>query len=332
VKKKSNYYELLEVSPRARPEVIGAAYKALMKVYHPDRTKDDRVAKSLNEAHKILSNKKSRKKYDQDSITNGTVIGGEYRVTEMIAEGGFGTTYKGEHVMLGTPVCIKHALNISPQDEEILKEEAIAVWDLRHFAIPAMRNIIQLDDGSLALVMSYVPGPTLEQIIEKNKRLDPEHVCWITERILNALKYLHYNGVIHGDVKPQNIIVQPQSHTVVLVDYGLSLIRPAKDSSSKGYTPFFAPPEQIKGITLLPESDFYALGMTMIYALGGDIEKKLVPDHVPDEVCAFLKRMIVRDVLSRPRWDGEDLIETLQEIREGCFGRAHSFKRKIPGF
>lgn len=328
----TNYYELLEVSPRARDEVIKAAYKSLMNVYHPDKTGSDRVAKSLGEALQILTNPKLREKYDKSLDKSGGVIIGDYRVLELIAEGGFGKTYKGEHVTLKTPVCIKHASNVSSQDEEILVEEAKAIWDLRHFAIPAVRNIFKLDDGSLALIMSYIPGPTIEEIIEKNKRLDPEHVCWITERVLNALMYLHYNGVVHGDVKPQNIIVQIESHQVVLVDYGLSLIRPTKDSGSKGYTPYFAPPEQIDGMTLLPESDLYSLGMTMIYMLGGDVSRKNVPSHTPDSLCSFIKSLIVRDVLGRPRWDKEDLIKSLQSVRDKSFGRACSFGKKIPGF
>ncbi len=91
--------------------------------------------------------------------------------------------------MLGTPVCIKHASHISPQDEAILVEEAKAIWDLRHYAIPSVREILKLDDGSLALVMSYIPGPTLEQIMEKNGSLEAETVCWIVERVLNALRF-----------------------------------------------------------------------------------------------------------------------------------------------
>jgi serine/threonine protein kinase len=330
-KKGTDFYELLEVSPRARKEVINAAFKSLMSVYHPDHHKTDRIAKSLTEAHRVLTNDKSRTKYDKQKNSGKGIIIGDYKVIKLIAEGGFGKTYLGEQMLCGEKVCIKHALSISPQDEEILIEETKAVWDLRHYAIPAMRNIVKLDDGSLALVMSYIPGPTLEQIVD-DKKLDAETVCWITQRILNVLMYLHYNGVIHGDVKPQNIIIQPESHMVVLVDYGLSLIRPSKDSSSKGYTPFFAPPEQIKGFTLLPGSDMYALGMTMIYALGGDIKKKEVPSSVPDPVCKFLKRLIAFDILARPDWEKENLLETLQKVRMEAFGRDNSFGKAIKGF
>ncbi|MBI2124876.1 hypothetical protein HYT92_03735 [Candidatus Pacearchaeota archaeon] len=67
-------------------------------------------------------------------------IAGNYRVLELIGEGGFGKTYKGEHIMLKEPVCIKHAAYISQNDERILIEEAKTMWDLRHYGIPAMRD------------------------------------------------------------------------------------------------------------------------------------------------------------------------------------------------
>ena len=159
-----------------------------------------------------------------------------YKFLELIAEGGFGSTYKGEDQMIGSPVCIKHSKHNSPEDKKILIEETKAIWDLRHYSIPAIRRLIELEDNSLALVMSYIPGKTLEKIIKELGGLDAEDVCWITERSLNALKYLHYHGVVHGDVKPSNIIIQPESHNIVLVDYGLSESRPSGRAKNKGYT------------------------------------------------------------------------------------------------
>ena len=328
-----NLYDILEVSPRARPEVINAAYKVLIQDYHPDKTDGDtKIASALNEAKEVLLDDKKRAKYDEfRNDLEETDIGG-FRVLKLIAEGGFGRTYRGEHIKLKTQVCIKHGINISPQDAEILMEEARAIWDLRHFGIPAIRDLVRLDDGSYAIVMSYIPGPTLAKIIEKNEMLEPEHVCWIMERTLNILKYLHYNGVVHGDVKPQNIIIQPKSHTIVLVDYGLAMIRPKSDSTNIGYTPYFAPPEQVAGNVLIPRSDFYSLAMTMVYALGGDVAKKEVPEDTPDELCAFLRRFLVRDVLSRPSWDQEDVADTLAELRMKLFGRRRSKMKPIPNF
>jgi serine/threonine protein kinase len=329
---KPNYYDILEISQRARPEVINAAYKALVKNYHPDATKgDDRILKLLNEAKDTLLDTQKREEYDRDRTSLEGKIVGNYRIIEQIAEGGFGKTYRGEQIHLGAPVCLKHGHYISPQDEKLLMEEAASIWDLRHYSIPTMRDFFKMDDGSPVLVMSYVPGPTLEQIIKKVGKLDPEHVCWIAERSLNALKYLHYNGVVHGDVKPQNIIIQPESHMIVLVDYGLSIIRPSWDSKSKGYTPYFASPEQIAGKTLIPESDLYSLGITMIYALGGDIETKRVPASVPDSLCKFIRKLVVRDVIYRPNWAKEDLCETISNLRYKEFGRKSSNMKPIPG-
>jgi serine/threonine-protein kinase len=255
---------------------------------------------------------------------------GNYRILKQIAEGGFGRTYLAEHTILGTPVCIKHALHVTPEDQLLLAEEAKIIWDLRHYGIPSMRDVVKLPDDSIALVMSYISGPTLAQLIEKHESIDPEHVAWITERCINVLKYLHYHGVVHGDVKPQNIIVKDEDHTAVLVDYGLSAIRPAKNSENKGYTPLFAPPEQMNGSPLLPESDFYSLGVTMIYALGGDVERRKVPAHTPDPLCAFIRRLVVHDVLSRPNWRKENLQESFQTVREKSFGRKTSGMKPLP--
>jgi len=327
----SDLYEILEVNPRASKEVIRAAFNILIKKHPPSKKGYEKISQLLKDASDVLLDDNKREQYDNSrkNIT-GKVIG-NYRVLEKIAEGGFGNTYKGEQILLGTPVCIKHGHYISTQDEQILMEEAKAIWDLRHWGIPTIRDIIKLGDGSPALIMSYVPGPTLEQIISKVGKLEPEHVAWIIERALNILKYLHYNGVVHGDVKPQNFIIQPEDHTVVLVDYGLSIIRPTKDSHSKGYTPYYASPEQIRGDPLIPESDFYSLGMSMIYALGGDIATKRVPKSTPDELCDFMKRMLVYDAISRPNWQKEDLCETIQLVRERAFGRRNTRLKPIAG-
>lgn len=326
-------YLTLEVSPRASAEVIKAAYHALAKVNHPDRKGSEQRLKNLNAAYATLSDAKERAALDKDRRPGKDGLIGNYRVVEQIAEGGFGTTYKGEQVINGAMVCIKHCSEVSAAHDAVLINEAKAIWDLRHFSLPAMRDMHRLEDGSLALVMSYVEGPTLEQLVEKTKRLDAEHVAWITERILNALMYLHHHGVVHGDIKPQNLIIQPQSHSVVLIDFGLSVVKPTSSTKSQGYTPFFAAPEQIAGKTILPESDFYSLGMLMIYALtGGDmkaVERLDVPSSVPDPMCKFIKSLIVRDVLRRPK---DDLFDKFREVRKESFGRVRSEMKPIPGY
>ncbi len=263
-----------------------------------------------------------------EDLTRKTI--GSYKILEKIGEGGFGKTYKAEHSLLKEHVCIKQQEDNSKKHQEILIEEAKSIWNLRHYGIPSIRDVIETPDKGLAIVMSYIQGKTLEKIIDKTNSIEPENVAWITERSLNILKYLHYHGVVHGDVKPSNIIIQPDSHSVSLVDYGLSVSHDFK-KKNKGYTKYFASPEQINGDPLIPESDFYGLGMTMIYALGGNVSLKKIPQNTPQPLSDFIKKFILHDPLSRPNWRKQDLCEEIQKIRINSFGRKHSGMKKITG-
>jgi serine/threonine protein kinase len=333
----AGHYAALEVSHRASAEVIKAAYHALAKANHPDLHPGNKKAADIfreaNEAFSVLSDPAKRKEYDTSLKTPATdTILGNYKVLEPIAEGGFGMTYKGEQVINKQLVCIKHCSEVSAAHDAVLIAEANAIWDLRHYALPAMRDMHRLDDGSLALIMSYIPGPTLEQIVEKAGKLDAETCSWIVERILNALLYLHHHGVVHGDLKPQNVVVQQETHSVVLLDFGLSVVKPTSSTKAKGYTPIFAPPEQIAMKPLLPQSDFYSLGMLMLYLLsGGDmkvVERLEVPQQTPVVIQQFIKSLVARDILARP--DG-DLFEKFRAIRLEAFGRARSGMKAITG-
>lgn len=290
---------------------------------HPDHGGSQELAARVNQAYAVLSDSQKREEYDSSIRGDGKVIG-HYRIIEKISEGGFAATYKAEHIELKTPVCIKHNLNISPEDADVLRQEARAIWDLRHYALPVMRDIIDLADGSIALVMSYIPGPTLEQLVKKHKGLEPEHVAWMTARVLDALRYIHYFGVVHGDIKPQNIIIQPETHMAVLVDYGLAAVRPSSTNAAIGYTPMFASPEHIAKLPLLPETDLYCLGLTMIHALGGDVQRRKVPSATPEPLTDFIRKLIVHDARDRPNWQKEDLLEDLAKVREQSFGRRRS--------
>ncbi len=326
---KKDLYFILGVHPTAGIEVIDAAHRALLKLYAPRTDKDsDRMAKAIGEAHQILSNSRDRRLYDDYRKGSPSVVTGlgPYKIKRRVAEGGFGITYEAEHQHIGERSCIKQCKEISPAATEILKQETRALWNLSHYGIPAMRDFLELDDGSNALVTSWIEGPTLEKLVETHGRIDPENVAWMTERLLNTLGYLHYHGVVHGDIKPQNIIVQPESHIVVLVDFGLAMVKPTSKSGSKGYTEVFSPPEQLAGKTMVPGSDLYSLGMTMLYALNGGVEgvqKRHVPAAVPDPMVSFIKQLIVQDVLHRPR-NAAKLYEGFPSLRQACFARKQS--------
>jgi len=334
-----DHYKTLQVAAHADLKIIKAAHKQLMRIYHPDSGKDDEIAKEINESFAILNDNNKRKKYDQQlADLRGKQIG-NFRLIEKIAEGGYGSTYRAEHVITGKLACVKHRPETSPDLDKIIIDETKSIWDLRHFAIPTVKDLHQLDDGTYALIMSFIPGDTIEQIVEEKGKLDPETVCWITDRILNAYTYLHTHSVIHGDMKPQNVIIQEKDHTVVIIDYGLAMVRPQKGQRSKGYTEIFAPPEQMISLPLIPQSDYYSLGMTMLYMLNGNLvntQAQQIPSTTPKPLCDFIYKLLKRDAMSRPRFvartDGKKdvtLQDQLVETRMKSFGRASSMLKGI---
>jgi len=248
---------------------------------------------------------------------------GNYKVIKQIGEGGFARTYLAEHAVLGAKACLKQNLVISPEDEEMLLREARLLWRVHHHSLPTVRDFIRLADGSYVMAMTFVEGKELAQIVEQDYPggIDPEHVCWMARRLLTALQYLHYHGIIHGDIQPQNIIVQVREHNAVLVDYGLATFRPRAGTSTVGYTVAFAAPEQVDGKPPIPETDLYCLGATLFFALSGKLAGAPYPERVPVKLREFVNRLIVRDPLRRPRAAG-DLVKPLSELRLELFGRA----------
>ncbi len=250
---------------------------------------------------------------------------GNYEIVRLIGEGGFGKTYEGRHILnKEIKACLKQNRRISDKDSELLIRESKIMSDVHHYSLPAFRDLIKVDDGSYVLIMSFVEGKTLDKIIEKHKALHPEEVSWITNRTLGALYYLHKKGIIHGDIKPSNIIIQPKDHNAVLIDYGLSVFQPTSTTKAAGYTEVFSAPEITQGTPPVRASDFYSLGLTMIYAMGGDPIAKSYPDYVPKPLQEFCNSLIRYHPTDRTSWDKEDLGARLSDVRLEAFGRRHS--------
>lgn len=334
----TTHYEVLNVDRRASVEVIQAAFKALALKYHPDKpTGSAKLFARLTEARDALSDESRRRNYDRSlgSEFDGKKVIGSYEVVKYLAEGAMGRTYVVRHVLTKKLAVLKYCLEVSPEFEEAMLNEAQAIWDIRHYAFPAVREVLKMEDGALAIIMSHIPGPTIEQTVEQIGAIDPVHVGWMFERLLAGLNYLHANGVIHGDIKPQNIILQPESHGAVMIDFGLAMIKPNKKSRNIGFTEHFAPPEQLWADRkpLIPETDLYALGMTMAFALTGKLttpEELSRMTNIPQHLTAFIRRLTDRDVLKRPNWQSTDLLGQIAEVRMKAFGSRNTRGKAFP--
>ncbi|HIG98724.1 TPA: serine/threonine protein kinase [Candidatus Woesearchaeota archaeon] len=250
----------------------------------------------------------------------------EYEIIEQISEGGFGRIFKARHKALEELACLKQNITPSTEHVELLRQEAKILWKLDEYhSIPSAKGFCQLDGTNAVLVMRYIDGKTLESIVAKNGRLHPEDAAWITERLLGALYYAHANGIIHSDVKPGNVIVEPRKRDIKLIDWGLSVYKPTSTTRPVGSTPAYAAPEIIDRKPPIPETDIYGAGLVLLYALGGEdaVMNKRFPGDAPKPLAEFGQSLLLYDPTQRPNWNKINIIGRLSDIREDAFGRRH---------
>ena len=213
----------------------------------------------------------------------GALLGGRYRVLRAIGRGGMGAVYEGVQEDLGRRVAIKvlHPhLALSPDVVERFKREAQATAALGH------PNIVQVTDcrwepgGPLYLVMELLHGTSLGQQISAHGRLHPRRVAFIASQLLDALAVAHRAGIVHRDIKPDNVFLtsMAQVHDVVKVlDFGVAKLMgqgPEAQLTSTGVaigTPFYMAPEQARGLPVDARTDVYAVGVCMYHALSGRV-------------------------------------------------------------
>lgn len=322
----ATHYETLCVHPGAPIEVIRAAYKVLIAQAHTDKGGDNDLAVRINAAKTVLLDESAREKYDESLREQKKYGLGNYTDIEQIGQGAFGRTYKARHILLGELACLKQNIHPSLEDVELLTREAKVLWGIHHHSLPTLRDFFRPDDGSCVLAMTYIDGVSIDKIVQKYGAIDSETVCGMTQRLLNALNYLHAHETVHCDVKPNNVIMQPKEHNAVLVDMGFACLRPKQKTKPEGYTEAFAAPELMCSMPPLPQSDLYSLAATMIYALGGHPVKHTYPDGVPKEIKAFFDRFLAPNPLHRPDWESNDLVKELSDVRLKVFGRKSSNK------
>ena len=205
-----------------------------------------------------------------------TILQSRYRVIRHLGSGGMGAVYEAIDLRLGHTVALKQALTA---DEELWKQferEARLMAGLNHPVLPRVSDYFT--EGQRAFfVMQFVEGQDLAEIIAQQPGPFPRPavVAW-ADQLLDALIYLHSRErqVIHRDIKPHNLKITPTGQ-IVLLDFGLAKTQVANsaDASSStsvfGYTPRYAPLEQIQDLGTTPQSDIYALGATLYHLLTG---------------------------------------------------------------
>ena len=215
----------------------------------------------------------------------GMSLRGRYSILSQIGKGGMGTVFLAKDENLGITVAVKQNCFDEQRLIEAFKREARLLAGLRHSALPQVKDYFIEGEGQY-LVMEYVAGDDLGTVLQKHekgipstddtKAFDVHDVVLWAEQLLDALDYLHTRSepIIHRDIKPQNLKLAERNQ-IILLDFGLAkgkplwMTRVTTTGSLYGYTPNYAPIEQIRGLGTDPRSDLYALGATLYHLLTG---------------------------------------------------------------
>jgi serine/threonine protein kinase len=205
----------------------------------------------------------------------GKILGNRYRLLELIGEGGMALVYKAEDSLLCRAVAVKILRPQYASDAEFVERfhhEAKAAASLSH---PNVVNIFDVgkEDDIDYIVMEYIPGDNLKDLIKRNAPMPFDQALDITRQIAEALHHAHQRNIIHRDIKPHNILVTPEGQ-IKVTDFGIARAISASSFTQAGMvvgSVQYSSPEQVKGGVVGPQSDIYSLGCVLYELLTGTI-------------------------------------------------------------
>ncbi len=212
---------------------------------------------------------------------NGAIIADKYQIISLIGEGGVGMVYKAHHKFLDKLVALKLLRGEYASDQVVVsrfRREAQAVDSLKHPNIAAVHDYGILGDGRPFMIMDFIEGRTLYNLLVLNKRLDVRRAVSIFIKVCDALSYAHKHGVIHRDLKPSNIMLVEDNGIEVpkLLDFGIAKLLDTAHSQQLTRTgefcgsPLYVSPEQCTSSKQDQRSDIFSLGCVMCETLTGE--------------------------------------------------------------
>lgn len=211
-------------------------------------------------------------------ITKGQKINERYEIIRTLGEGGMANVYLAHDIILDRDVAVKILRGDLASDEKFVRRfhrEAISASSLSHPNIVEMYDVGE-DQGQYYIVMEYVEGKTLKNLIKKRGSLTLEEVIDIMLQLTSAVGCAHSNHIIHRDIKPQNVLIK-EDGTVKITDFGIAMASNSNDltqTNSVMGSVHYLPPEQANGSGATMKSDIYSLGILMFELLTGELPFK----------------------------------------------------------
>ena len=203
------------------------------------------------------------------------ILANRYRLIEQIGMGGMAIVYRAVDLRTGHNVAVKVLRPEYNEDREFIsrfQREAEAASKMTHHNIVNLLDV-GMDGENRYLVMEYVQGKTLKAVIQERGKLSAPLACQIAIRILSALEHAHRNGIVHRDIKPQNILVHEDGH-IKVADFGIARIADSATlthgDNVMGSVHYFSP-EQARGEGATAASDIYSTGIVLYEMLTGRV-------------------------------------------------------------
>jgi eukaryotic-like serine/threonine-protein kinase len=208
-------------------------------------------------------------------LSQGQLFAGRYRIEQVLGRGGMGVVYKAIDTQLDETVAIKtlpgDVMQRSPEDLERFKREIRLARKITH------RNVLRTydygeADGVYFISMEFVRGYTLSELEQETRELAPRAAMGIARQISRGLQAAHEQGIIHRDIKPQNVLIDSKGE-VKLMDFGIARVAESTEAMTQAGlivgTPHYMSPEQVQGKPLDPRSDVYSMGVLIYEMLAG---------------------------------------------------------------
>ena len=257
---------------------LGETVPRLLATVRPDGDHPADLDMPATQVEQTLASQRPLTAPGDPAARLGTRLGGRYRLDAILGQGGFGTVYRATHLAIDEPVAVKFLREELAMHHELrarLRREAKALARLRH---PNIVGVLDYDEheGAPYIVMELVRGVTLEsQLHHEGRTLPLPRVAAIFDALLHGLEAAHAAGIVHRDMKPENVLLLADEGLKIL-DFGIALMaEPGTDVrlTATGViqgTPLYMSPEQCRGRDVGPRADIYSVGVMLFVALTGE--------------------------------------------------------------